>query len=326
MNFEDEPYVRFYTRDTKTWLKLGFEGQTVLMHLLRKVDRAGVLDDVTDPVDDVALVIRAPIDFVRVGLERLLKTATVEIRGARLVVPRFVEGQTAIKTDRLRSAELRKRRRDLARAGLGEMVFGDEVEPDDDDVTPDSETMPSVTVPSLAVTSASPRVAQPSRGLTRGHAASRAVTPSLAYPSLAYPNGSPLTPHPESDSTSAPVGGKRPKLSKARSQPCPPDLKPDPTTASKAWELGFSDAMRDAEVDKCIDWARSKSVLRSDWQATLRNWFRKSAEDRGLAPRKPRDAQWAYHQEQLRKASEPVKNPVKPPPGFDAALGGLFSG
>ena len=128
----------------------------------------------------------------------------------------------------------------------------------------------------------------------------------------------------EPTSTSSAAKAKRGKPSKARSQPCPPDLKPDATTAAKAWELGFSDAMRDAEIARCVDWAHSKAVCRSDWQATLRNWFRKTAEDRGLQPRKPRDAQWAAYQQKLRDANQPVKTPAKPPAGFDQNVRSLF--
>ena len=53
MNFEDEHYVRIYTKDTKTWLRWGWEGQTVFMHLMRRLDKAGVLEDIEDPVPDV---------------------------------------------------------------------------------------------------------------------------------------------------------------------------------------------------------------------------------------------------------------------------------
>ena len=43
MNFEDEDYVRLYTRDTVTWELLGWEGHCVLTLMLRgKFDRAGV--------------------------------------------------------------------------------------------------------------------------------------------------------------------------------------------------------------------------------------------------------------------------------------------
>jgi hypothetical protein len=324
MNFEDEPYVRLYTRDTKTWLKLGFEGQTVLMHLMRKLDRAGVLDDVTDPVEDVALVIQAPLDFVRVGLQRLLKSGTLEIRGARLVVPRYVEGQTATKTDRLRSAELRKRRRDLARAGHDEPLIDDEVGPVESDSGCDTETQPSVMRASPSVTPESPLVTEPSRAVTSGHAASRAVTPSLALPSLALLNGSPLTPTDESVSTSSTRAGKKPKAPRARSQ-CPLDLQPDATTNAKAWELGFTKSQLAAELEDFIDWWRGKGLLQADWQATLRHRLRAQATKLALKPRKPRDARLDAYQAQLRKANEPIKDAVAPPPGFNEAVGNLFA-
>lgn len=332
MNFEDEPYVRIYQRDTKTWLRWCWEGQTVFVLTSRKLDRAGMLDDITDPVADVALITGLPPEVVSVGLERVLASGTFEIRGGRLIAPRYVEAQTATKSDKLRSSELRKRRRDLARSGAGETLPEQEVGPIDaraKSVTREPDIADRVTVPSRLVSPPPPPVSDPSRGITERHAPSHAVTPSLAYPSLADPNGSPLPPESggaaQTHSTSEPQRGKRRKPSAAKTA-CPLDLKPDPTTADLAWELGFTDQHRDAETSKCIDWAKSKAIVRSDWQATLRNWLRKSAEDRGLSPRKPRDAKWAAYQHDLRKANEPVKNPVPPPAGFNAALGGLFSG
>ena len=140
----------------------------------------------------------------------------------------------------------------------------------------------------------------------------------------------PQTPAPQltlvpNGSTSEPRRRKSPKAPKARNQPCPADLKPDPTTASEAWELGFTDALRDFELKKHIDWALSKSVLRSNWQASLRNWLRKSAEDRGLKPRKPHDAESLRWQEQRRAATESPINPVKLPADFEAKLGAVIA-
>lgn len=328
MNFEDEPYVRIYQRDTKTWLRWGWEGQTVFVLTSRKLDRAGMLDDITDPVADVGLITGLPEAVVRVGLERVLASGTFEIHGGRLIAPRYVEAQTATKSDKLRSWELRKRRRDQARAGDGETLLEQEVGPIDaraKSVTREPDIADRVTETSRPVSPPPQPVSDPSRGITEHHAPSRAVTPSLAYPSLAYPNGSPLPPSGGTHSTTEPERGKRRKPSASKTA-CPLDLKPDPTTADLAWELGFTDQQRDGETSRCIDWAKSKAIVRSDWQATLRNWLRKSAEDRGLSPRKPRDAKWAAYQQDLRKANEPVKNPVPPPAGFNAAVGGLFSG
>jgi hypothetical protein len=111
MNFADEPYVRIYTRDTKTWLKLGFEGQTVLLFLTRKLDRSGVLDGIEDPAEDVALITGVPLEIVRIGLERLLDRGVFELKGTRLIAPNFIEAQSCAKSDRLRQQELRERRR-----------------------------------------------------------------------------------------------------------------------------------------------------------------------------------------------------------------------
>lgn len=116
MDFTDEHYVRLYTRDTKTWLRLGFEGQAILALLLRKLDKAGVLDDVDSPVEDVALVIGAPVEFVAVGLPRLLETGVFEHRSRCLVMPRYLDAQSATRSDAARARDHRRKRRDTALA------------------------------------------------------------------------------------------------------------------------------------------------------------------------------------------------------------------
>jgi hypothetical protein len=112
VDWSNEQYVRLYIRDTKTWLKLRWEGQSLFMMLLRKVDRAGVLDDIDDPVGDLALITGLPEEHVKVGLERLLKPGgPVEINGKTLVIPNFIEANEAPKSDRLRAREYRERRK-----------------------------------------------------------------------------------------------------------------------------------------------------------------------------------------------------------------------
>lgn len=331
MNFEDEAYVRIYTRDTKTWLKLEFEGQSVLMHLTRKMDRAGVLDDVTDPVADVALVVRCrDLEFVRVGLERLLETGTLELRGTRLIAPNYIRAQTAVKTDRLRAQEARKRRRDLARLesnGVHDVTPCDdpaEVQPAEAAPEPIAFASRDATPPSRDATPPSRGVTPPSRGDRERSSASRS---SLADLSLTDPDP-PLPPSPEQPaqtaSTSEAGRGRRSKP-RARSQ-CPLDLKPDDTTAATAWELGFPKALLERTVAEFIDYWRGRGDLGADWQATLRNRLRREADRLALKPRKPRDASWARYQLQLQKANEPIPDAVPPPPGFEAAVGGLFGG
>ena len=110
MNFEDETYVRLYVRDTKTWLRLGFEGQCVLMFLLRKLDKAGVLDGMDEPESDVALVTGVPLGIVTVGLERLLRWEVFQLFGNRLVMPNYLKAQNAIRNDKARQRDMREKR------------------------------------------------------------------------------------------------------------------------------------------------------------------------------------------------------------------------
>jgi len=114
VNFEDEHYVRIYTKDSKTWLRWGWEGQTVFMHLMRRVDKAGVLDDIQDPIPDVALLTGLPEAVVAQGLPRLLASDTLQHVNGLLVVPRYIEGQTSKRSDAVRAKESRERRRQTA--------------------------------------------------------------------------------------------------------------------------------------------------------------------------------------------------------------------
>lgn len=114
MNFEDEHYVRVYTKDSKTWMRWGWEGQTVFMHLMRRLDKAGVLDDIEDPVPDVALITGLPEEVVAKGLPRLLDSGTLQHANRLLVAPRYIEGQTSKRSDAVRAKESRERRRQTA--------------------------------------------------------------------------------------------------------------------------------------------------------------------------------------------------------------------
>jgi hypothetical protein len=116
VNFEDEPYVRVYTRDTVTWKKLGWEGQTVLLHMVRdKFDRAGVLDlDGHDPSQAVTAITGLPIKVTTAGVARLLDSKTWVLNQGKIIWPNFVEAQTCRRSDRLRQQESREGRRQKA--------------------------------------------------------------------------------------------------------------------------------------------------------------------------------------------------------------------
>jgi hypothetical protein len=111
VDWSNEIYVRLYTRDSATWLKMRWEGQCLLMALLRKVDRAGVLDGVRDVVDDLSLVTGLPPEVVAPGIERLQNLGVVAINNNILCIPKFLNAQECCKSDKLRQREARDRRR-----------------------------------------------------------------------------------------------------------------------------------------------------------------------------------------------------------------------
>ena len=117
MNYEDESYVRIYTRDDATWKRLRFAGQTLYMHLMRKVDRAGVLDglDPVDPAGDIEVLVDVPRALVEEGLARMLAAKVAELHEGTLVIVDYVASQTAHKSSTTRSRDSRERRAAEAR-------------------------------------------------------------------------------------------------------------------------------------------------------------------------------------------------------------------
>ncbi len=122
MNFEDEDYVRVYTKKTNTFRKLGWEGRCVLWHLFIEADKAGYIEfeEDDDIVESVATLIDMPEEIVRVGLERLASRGVTTRHGGSLVISRFVEAQNAKRSDRLRAQDYRDRKRFEALLALHE--------------------------------------------------------------------------------------------------------------------------------------------------------------------------------------------------------------
>jgi hypothetical protein len=147
MQWEDERYVRLYTRDTLTWTRLGWQGQAVLSLLMRKVDRAGVIE-IEDEEPAVALsgITGVPIEICDVAWLRLSagKRPTVTIRdepSRALVMPNFLDAQEARQSDKARARKSRELRRVVTKRD------------------------------------------EPSHGVTQNHDRSHGVTPSCAVPS-----------------------------------------------------------------------------------------------------------------------------------------------
>lgn len=151
MDWGNERYVRLYTRDTVTWKLLCWEAKALLPLLLRKVDRAGVLDVGADGLLGVVAVVEMPEDMVSRGIDDLIRRGVVTNRDTLYVIPNFLEAQECPQTDRQRQ----RKAREMRRAGA-------------------------------VVTNRDASVTERDNTVTRGHAASHGVTPSL--PSLADPS------------------------------------------------------------------------------------------------------------------------------------------
>lgn len=111
MDWSNERYVRLFTRNTTTWRRLGWDGQNALMHLLRVVDRAGVLDiqDMT-PAEAVSLHTGAPEDAAARGISKMLELGVVIHAGGRLIFPNFLTAQECPMSDKLRAKVSREKR------------------------------------------------------------------------------------------------------------------------------------------------------------------------------------------------------------------------
>jgi hypothetical protein len=157
MRWEDERYVRVYTRDTVDWLALSFEAQGLFTLLLRKVDRAGILTLGRRGKQAVAVAVGHAARWATLGpaLEELISDGCVVVDSERLIVRNFLEAQEARQSDKARQ----QRARELARAVTKRDISSQNVT--------ESHT--------------------PSHAVTDGHTASHAVTPSRAVPSCAEP-------------------------------------------------------------------------------------------------------------------------------------------
>lgn len=148
-----------YTRDTPDFLVLSFEAQGLLELIMRKLDRAGVLHLGKQGPRGVAIAIGHPHrwETISPALDELLLDGCLVVAGSALVMPNFLEAQTALQSDRMRQQVHRERRRDLARAHeAGLPVTLRDVE---------------------------------SQGVTECHTRSRGVTFGHSDPSLTVPSG-----------------------------------------------------------------------------------------------------------------------------------------
>jgi len=112
MDWENERYVRLYTRDSLTWKLWSWEARAILCLLLRKVDRAGVLDiGDHEPADAIAAICDLPCEVCAIGVPQLLKSKTLIVNNGQIAISNFLEAQEARASNRERQRRFRERRR-----------------------------------------------------------------------------------------------------------------------------------------------------------------------------------------------------------------------
>lgn len=109
--WEDEPYVRLYTRDTTDWVCRSWQARTVFLHLLRKVDRSGTLAVGRQAARGLSALLHLPVDIIEPALTELEADGTIQITGGSLLIPNFLAAQTAKRSDAMRKREERSRRK-----------------------------------------------------------------------------------------------------------------------------------------------------------------------------------------------------------------------
>lgn len=116
MRWEDERYVRFYTRDTPEFLALSWHARGLIGLVMRKLDRAGVLVVGKLGLRGVAVAIGAPWVEVEGPLRELLDDGCLifDETKASVVMMNFIEAQEAKQSDKARQSASRER----ARAGF----------------------------------------------------------------------------------------------------------------------------------------------------------------------------------------------------------------
>lgn len=114
LDYANERWIRVYTRDTVTIKLLSWQARALLWELLRKADRAGVIDVGEDGAAGIAALVSMPLEVASVALSDLLERGVIRGGDGCYVFPNFLEAQESKRSDAERQRRARETKRALA--------------------------------------------------------------------------------------------------------------------------------------------------------------------------------------------------------------------
>ena len=234
LDYEQERYVRLFVRDTTSWKMGPWQARAMLPLILRKLDRAGVLDISEDGVEGLAAMTDMPLEVTEVGLAWWIKRGALKMVRGNLVMPNFLIAQEATQKDAQRARESRARKRELALAAEAGLV----TKRDDSDKKRDGD------------------VTEVDEAVTGGHSVSLRTVPSRTVPSRTVPVEKAPPPPPD-------------PVRKKRRGPIPEDWTPTKGTVDEYAANGI-DAL--ASLRRFKNHWLGNGESKVDWERTFQNW------------------------------------------------------
>lgn len=297
MDWEDERYIRAYTRDTVAFMTLTWQARGLFFLILRKVDRAGTLALEKVGLRGVSVAVGGPWREIETPLRELLDDGCVVYNEtlSTLVVPNYLAAQEATQTDAARQRKHRETRRARMMAGVT----------DRDAIGSQSVTDQQTHRDALSL---------------GGHAESRQVTPSdpakpnqpdLVTPKVVTERNTPLE-------AREPAKGKGPRSRKTAPKP---DPKPtgDHQRVIDAWHVAYLEAFGVAPTWTGANLRAAKELRELLGAEEAIKVMRRACEDEGFVRRKGSVSWLARDPDQFRIAPEDDYEPYlhPPPEGFD---------
>ena len=111
MDWANEQYILVYIRDSGDWLMWSWQTRAVMLFLLRKVNRAGILDLGKGKLRALAKILEMPELELSEAIAPLLEDGCVQIHEEKLIIPNFIPAQEAKHSDKARKQKSRETER-----------------------------------------------------------------------------------------------------------------------------------------------------------------------------------------------------------------------